>query len=146
MEVTKVTVMGSLATCTYFKDEKGITYRVEVRFGQTITVSNQITFYEAHFYKKNFKGRMYKYLGSTTGCNVPDDQRKNIFDWKSIFTEQDLYTAYHNHWDNLNPLKAFCFTHHNSHYLDFLVIPKEPTNSYKMVAKNVDKFDLDLRR
>ena len=106
MKVNDVRTLGSLATSTYFKNDKKETIKVEVRIHTYCTISNLTTTFSYHMYLRKYKGRKFHYLFSSENLRDVDKISKWI-------NEQSLYIAFHNHWNNINPLKVFSSQYSN---------------------------------
>ena len=118
MKVIDVRTLGTLATSTYFKNDNKETIKVEVRIHTHCTVSCQLTMYTYNLYLRKYKGRKFRYI--MTGNNQDKDKYSQWID------EQSLYTAYHNHWNNINPLGQFSKSYFNGNPTSFSVEPILP--------------------
>jgi len=108
---------GSLSTKTDFRLKRGGQIRIEVWLTTECTSTNSATYYNCNV---SAKGK---------GC------RNWIFKFKSkyakderileLITEEQLYTAYHNHWIKLNPIRIFSNGCFNGEYKNFTVKEKE---------------------
>ncbi|MDD5648986.1 MAG: hypothetical protein PHF86_00970 [Candidatus Nanoarchaeia archaeon] len=123
MKVLDIRCNGSLSTSTYFRNENGDTIRVEVYLRTECTVSNQITYFRYNLYLRKYRCKKFNFIISS------NHKIEEISKW---INKQDLYTALHNHWDNLNPLKKFCTYHLNNKYVEFSVTPIEPSKPNEM--------------
>tara|TARA_B110000503_G_C6846467_1_gene288972 strand:- start:225 stop:593 length:369 start_codon:yes stop_codon:yes gene_type:complete len=120
----KVSHQGNLATKTDFRVETGGLVRIEVWLTTICTVSNQATYYNCNV---STKGR---------GC------RNWVFEFRSegkdgrileLITEEQLYTAYHNHWIKLNPIRIFSGSRINGELTNFTVTEKEYQSKHYVV-------------
>jgi len=109
---TTVSAIGTLFTVTDFKRKGGNTIRIKVSFEQIATISNKGTYYKVILYVKKHKAR-----------NFIQQPNYNILEYISV---QELYEAYFNHWNNLNPIKQFNIEQSNGKYTKFSVIGKNP--------------------
>lgn len=120
MKVIDVRTLGSLATSTYFKNDNKETIKVEVRIHTECTISCQVTTYSFSLYLRKYKGRKFQYLLSS---NSISNRKDELSKWIS---EQDIYIAFHNHWNNINPLKRFVNSFENRNPKSFSVTPILP--------------------
>jgi len=109
----KISVNGTLWTITDFKRKNGPTIRIKVGFKLACTVSNQWTHYINYIYLKVHGGRTFRM--------EPSDV--NPLDY---INEQELYEAYYNHWENLNPYRMFAKSCINGYHENFSVVGKVP--------------------
>ena len=116
--------MGNRITRTHFIDEDKNEIRVDVWFESECNVSNNNTYYVYAINKRGYRCRNFHYIGKSYGTKEVG----------KYLPEQDLYTAFHNHWDNINPLKAFANGMINSQYINFKVKEILPTNSDNMFS------------
>lgn len=106
--------IGSLWTMTDFKLKDGSQIRLKVSVKLVCTVANTSTFYITHVFTKGNKCRNWIYQFES---KKPLDER--ILE---IITEQQLYKAYYNHWQKLNPVRLFFKGQVNSEFVDCKVI------------------------
>ena len=109
---TTVAAIGTLFTVTDFKRKGGNTIRIKVGFEKESTIANHFTYYKHYFFIKGYKCR-----------NFVETDNTKLLDYIS---EQELYEAYFNHWNNLNPIKLFSHAQTNGKYHFFSVIGKNP--------------------
>lgn len=110
----KISHIGSLWTMTDFKLKDGSQIRLKVGLRSSCTVANTHTFYTVHVYIKGYKCRNWVYEFESDNC-----VDKRILE---KVTEQQLYDAYYNHWQKLNPVRIFSKSQCNSELRDFSVI------------------------
>jgi hypothetical protein len=130
MEVIDVKTLGSLATSTYFRNDNKQTIKVEVRIRTHCSVVNQLTTFYYNMYLRKYKGRKFRYI--MTGNNQDKDKYSQWID------EQSLYIAYHNHWNNINPLKQFSKTYLNGNPTSFSVEPVLPDKPNEIKTLRAD--------
>ena len=99
MKQIDIRCKGSYSTITYFKNANKDTIRVEVWFHKEMTVCNQITHYNYNISIKYYKHRLYRYICKGSGNS------DNILG--NIITAKELYIAFYNHWNQLNPIGLF---------------------------------------
>ena len=120
----KISHNGSLSTKTDFRLESGMKIRIEVWFTTECTAANQATYYN---FNVSTKGK---------GCRnwIFQFKSKNSLDERilELISEEQLYTAYFNHWSKLNPVRMFSNGGINSEYVNFRV--KEKTQQSKHYA------------
>lgn len=95
----KITHNGSRYTKTHIKNSNKDTIIISVWITSDLYGHNQLLIYNHSISVKKYKCRNeeFKYCSKTT----LDDR------YKDYITEQDLYTAYHNHWNKINPITLF---------------------------------------
>jgi len=111
----KVSHNGTLSTKTDFRLESGIQVRVEVWF--TNEYVNESTYYN---FNVSTKGKGCRNWIFKFRSRYVKDER--IFE---LITEEQLYTAYYNHWVKLNPIRIFSNGRINGEYKNFTVKEKE---------------------
>jgi hypothetical protein len=114
---------GSLCTKTDFKLDTGARVRVEVWFTTEATSANRATYYNCNIFTKG------------KGCRnwIFRFRSKNSLDERifEFITEEQLYTAYHNHWVKLNPIRHFSSGSFNGKLMYFRVKEKtQQTDHY----------------
>lgn len=119
----KISHNGSFSTKTDFRLKDGSQVRLEVWFQTECTYANRLTVYACNV---STKGK---------GC------RKWIFQFQSdnskdrrilqFVSEEQLYTAYYNHWSKLNPVRMFANGSLNGELLNISVTEKrQPIRHY----------------
>lgn len=92
----------------------------EIKFERTFSVDNQDTTYSFSLYLRKYKERKFQYLLSS---NSISNRKDELSKWIS---EQDIYIAFHNHWNNINPLKLFANSFENGNPKSYSIIPILP--------------------
>ena len=105
--------IGSLWTITDFRLDDGSLIRLKVGFELVITICNQRTFYKTHVYTKGYKCKNWVYNYETD--NSIDNR---ILD---KISEEQLYQAYYNHWQKMNPIRMFNNNTVNGELINFKV-------------------------
>ena len=118
----KISHNGSLSTSTDFKLKDGSQIRIEVWFTISCSASNRNTFYKFNVFTKKKYGRKWYFKFAS---KTPKDDR--IF---KIISEQQLYTAFYNHWYKLNPIRIFSKGSYNSELTNFSVEEKQAEKHY----------------
>lgn len=97
MKVEKIYHQNSRITRTVFRLENGDCVKVSVWFSENWIQAQ--TYYNFSIDVKKFRCKKYEYKATS----------KSALDeiYKEYITEEMLYTAYHNHWDKLNPIRKF---------------------------------------
>jgi len=121
--MTNISHIGNLWTITDFKLEDKSQIRLKVKFETVCTVTNTWTYYKTHVYKKGYKCKIWEY----------NFEMENGLDSRvlQLISEEQLYTAYYNHWQKLNPIRMFSNTMVDSELVNFRV--KEKTQDKHFV-------------
>lgn len=108
--------IGSLWTMTDFKLEDGSQIRLKVGLKTICTSANFHTFYVIHVFKKGFKCRNWIY----------QFEAENHLDKRILneISEEQLYHAYYNHWQKINPIRFFNNGQINGEFVNFKVNEK----------------------
>lgn len=95
----KITHAGSRYTKSYFRNENKDTVIVTTWLESGMYGHNALTYFKhsVEVIKYKCRTRKFKYASE----DVLDNR------YKEYITEQQLYEAYHNHWNKLNPLRYF---------------------------------------
>lgn len=95
----KITHNGSRYTRSYFRDEKNNTIIVTVFIDSGMYGHNALLYYKHYIevIKYRCRNKEFKYTSSSYGDNR----------YKNYITKQQLYEAYHNHWNKINPFRLF---------------------------------------
>ncbi len=119
----KISHVGSLSTKTDFKLETGNYVRIEVWFTTECTSANQGTYYNCNV---STKGKGCRNWHFEFRSNHAKDKR--ILE---LISEEQLYTAYYNHWTKLNPIRIFENGRINNELNNFTVNEKKyPSKHY----------------
>ena len=118
----KISHNGSLSTKTDFRLESGMQIRIEVWFTTECTVANQATYYNCNVSTKGKGCRnwIFKFRGENS-------INERIL---QLITKEQLYTAYFNHWNKLNPVRMFSDGSVNGEYVNFTVKEKPPQSRH----------------
>ena len=127
MEKTqKIERNGSYSTRTLFRKENGDVVRVDVTFESECTVSCRYTAYSYTLSVRKF--RFKKFERKYQSASLVSDK------YKEYLTKQELYTAFYNHWQAVNPINMFCTYNLNGVDSDWsverIVEPKEVRTPY----------------
>lgn len=115
---------GGFSTKTDFRLENGGQVRLEVWFTTEFTNSNKGTYYNCNISTKGKGCRNWVFIFRSSSSK---DER--FFDF---ITEDQLYTAYFNHWNKLNPARIFALGSINSELVHFTVNEKsQPQRHYE---------------
>lgn len=95
----KITHVGSRYTKSYFRNDKKDTVIVTAWIESGMYGHNALTYFKhsIEVIKYKCRNKEFKYAS------------EDVFDKRFVnyITEQQLYEAYHNHWNKLNPLRYF---------------------------------------
>jgi hypothetical protein len=114
--ITNISHIGNLWTITDFRLEDKSQIRLKVKFETVCTVANTWTYYKTFVYKKGYKCMNW----------VFEFEMENAVDIRilKLISEEQLYNAYYNHWQKLNPIRKFNRGIINSELVDFKVKEK----------------------
>lgn len=112
----KISHNGGFSTRTDFRLESGEQVRIEVWLITEYTNSNRGTYYTCNLSTKGKGCRNWVYKFTSN-----ESKDKRIFEY---LTEQQLYTAYNNHWSKLNPVRIFANGCINGEFVEFTVKEK----------------------
>lgn len=109
-----IKINGSFSTATFFKMSNGDEIKCEITLETECTVSVRCTFYKYHISIRKFRHKKFEYLFTS----YQGDESKK---YSEYLTEQQFYSALHNHWENINPFHRFCNSYVNSEMANFTV-------------------------
>lgn len=120
--VEKISHIGNLWTITDFKLEDKSQIRLKVRLVTECSVANTWTYYKTYVYKKGYKCRNWVF-------NFESD---NMVDSRilQLISKEQLYIAYYNHWQKINPIRFFHKGIINGELINFEVEEKTQNKHY----------------